>query len=79
MILHELLDKSAYVPPKPKPKKNPASAKKPDTLVDTGTALNRVRRQLRRDAMKTKPQQRCGIFTKIIHYYWHCSKIQLFQ
>jgi len=52
MILHELLGKPAYVPPKQKHKKSPAPAKKPNEPVDTGTALNRVRRQLRRDAMK---------------------------
>ena len=52
MILHELLGKPAYVPPKQKHKKSPAPVKKPNEPVDTGTALNRVRRQLRRDAMK---------------------------
>jgi DEAD/DEAH box helicase domain-containing protein len=54
MILHELLGKSAYVPPKPKPKKSPAHVKKPDKPVDTGAALNRVKRQLRRDTIKNK-------------------------
>ena len=56
MILHELLGKSVYVPPKPKPKKSPPPAKKPVEPVNTRDALNRVRRQLRRDTMKTKYQ-----------------------
>jgi DEAD/DEAH box helicase domain-containing protein len=55
MILHELLGKPPYVPPKFKPQKAPAHApKKPDEPVGTGAALDRVRKQLRRDAMKPK-------------------------
>jgi DEAD/DEAH box helicase domain-containing protein len=52
MILHELLGKSAYIPPKPKPKTSPQAAKRQEQPVDTGAALNRVRRQLRKDTMK---------------------------
>ena len=52
MILHELLGKSTYVPPKPKPKKSSAVVKKQEKAVDTGAALNRVRRKLRKDTMK---------------------------
>ena len=51
MILHELFGKPAYVPPKPKPKSQ-AVVKKQEKPVETGAALNRVKRQLRRDTMK---------------------------
>ncbi|KAF5420602.1 MAG: hypothetical protein C5S41_13280 [Candidatus Methanomarinus sp.] len=54
MILHELLGRSVYLPPESKPKKNPKHVKKPDKPVDTGAALNRVRRLLRRDTIKSK-------------------------
>jgi len=49
MILHELLGRSVYIPPESKSKKRTAHVKKTDKPVDTGAALNRVRRQLRRD------------------------------
>ena len=52
VILHELLGKSPYVPPKPKPKKSPVVVKKHDEPVDTGAALKRVKRQLRKDTIK---------------------------
>ena len=52
VILHELLGKSPYVPPKPTPKKNPTVVKKHDKPVDTGAALKRVKRQLRKDTLK---------------------------
>lgn len=55
IILHELLGKPPYVPPKLKPQKAPAQErKKPDEPVGTGAALDRVRKQLRRDALKPK-------------------------
>jgi hypothetical protein len=46
MILYELLGKPPYVPKKTKPRK------KPDDIP--GAALDRVRSQLRRDALKVK-------------------------
>jgi DEAD/DEAH box helicase domain-containing protein len=56
MILHELLGKPPYVPPKLKPQRAPEhTQKKPDEPAGTGAALDRVRKQLRRDAMK--PQE----------------------
>ncbi len=57
MILHELLGKPPYAPPKPKTQKPPvpptASAQEEsDKPVDVGAALDRVRKRLRRDSMK---------------------------
>ncbi len=55
MILHELLGKPPYVPPKLKPQKAPVNEqRKPDTPESIGAALDRVRSQLRRDALKQK-------------------------
>ncbi len=55
MILHELLGKSPYVPTKLKPQKAPVNEqRKPDTPESIGVALDRVRSQLRRDALKQK-------------------------
>ncbi len=55
MILHELLGKPPYVPPKLKPQKTPANRqRKPDKPENIGAALDRVRSQLRRDALKPK-------------------------
>ena len=51
MILYELLGKPPYVPEKAKPQKSPPR-KKPDDIP--GAALDRVRSQLRRDALKAK-------------------------
>jgi len=51
MILYELLGKPPYVPEKAKPQKSPPR-KKPDDIP--GAALDRVRSQLRRDALKVK-------------------------
>jgi DEAD/DEAH box helicase domain-containing protein len=55
MILHELLGKLPYVPKKAKPQKIPVPPqKKSDDIPNTGAALDRVRSQLRRDALKAK-------------------------
>ena len=64
MILHELLGKSAYVPPKPKPKKSPSPTKKPVESINTKDALNRIRRQLRRDAVLAKIQEAKNVIKK---------------
>jgi len=51
MILYELLGKPPYVPKQAKPRKSPVpTQKKPDDIP--GAALDRVRSQLRRDALK---------------------------
>ena len=53
MILYELLGKPPYVPKKAKPRKSPVpTQKKPDDIP--GAALDRVRSQLRRDALKAR-------------------------
>jgi DEAD/DEAH box helicase domain-containing protein len=55
MILHELLGKPPYMPPKLKPQKIPIPPrKKSDDAPDTGSALDRVRSRLRREALKAK-------------------------
>lgn len=64
MILHELLGKSAYVPPEPKPKESPTPAKKPVESVNTKDALNRVRQQLRRDNALARIQKAQKIISK---------------
>ena len=51
MILHDLLGKPPYVPWKAKLQKSPISREKIEKPVDTGTALDRVRRHLRGDAL----------------------------
>ena len=69
LILHELLGKPPYVPPKPRKPPAPPSVpaqEKPDKPVDTEAALDRVRKRLRRDSMKPKKpaaregSQECG-------------------
>lgn len=69
LILHELLGKPPYIPPKPRKPLTPPPApaqEKPDKPVDTEAALDRVRKRLRRDSMKPqKPTvgedlQECG-------------------
>lgn len=57
MILHELLGKPPYAPPKPKTQKPPVPPtasvqEESDKPVDVGAALDRVRKRLRRDSMK---------------------------
>ncbi len=55
MILHELLGKPPYVPPKLKTQKTPIpEQKEPDKPKGTRAALDRVRSQLRRDALRQK-------------------------
>jgi DEAD/DEAH box helicase domain-containing protein len=58
IILHELLGKPPYVPKKAKPQKSPVPPqKKSDDIPGTGVALDRVRSQLRRDALKIKAKE----------------------
>ncbi len=58
MILHELLGKPPYVPPKLKPQKAPVrEQKEPDKPEGTRAALDRVRSQLRRDVLKVKAKE----------------------
>jgi len=58
MILYELLGKPPYVPKKAKPQKSPVPPqKKSDDIPGTGAALDRVRSQLRRDALKAKTDE----------------------
>jgi DEAD/DEAH box helicase domain-containing protein len=58
MILYELLGKPPYVPKKTKPQKSPVpTQKKSDDIPGTGAALDRVRSQLRRDALKVKAKE----------------------
>ena len=64
MILHELLGKSAYVPPEPKPKDSPTPAKKPVEPVNTKDALNRVRQQLRRDDVLARSKNAQKVISK---------------
>jgi len=65
MILHELLGKPSYVPKKPKPQKNPVPAPaKSDDNLGIGAALDRVRSQLRRDALKSGEPTTKGISPK---------------
>ena len=59
MLLHEILGKAPYIPPEKKEKhlseiraSRPAPEKR-----DTGDALDRVRRQLRRETIKQEPQE----------------------
>jgi DEAD/DEAH box helicase domain-containing protein len=55
MILHELLAKPPYVPPKLKSQKTPVNKQgKLDVPESIGAALDRVRSQLRRDSLKQK-------------------------
>jgi hypothetical protein len=55
MILYELLDKPPYVPPEVKSRKSPVEVPaKAGKAAGTGATLDRVRRQLRRDAMRKK-------------------------
>ncbi len=55
MILHELLAKPPYVPPKLKTQKTHINKQgKPDVPESIGAALDRVRSQLRRDSLKQK-------------------------
>ncbi len=55
MILHELLAKLPYVPPKLKSQKTPINKQgKIDVPESIGTALDRVRSQLRRNSLKQK-------------------------
>jgi DEAD/DEAH box helicase domain-containing protein len=55
MILYELLGKPPYVPKKEKSQKSPVPPqKKSDDIPSTGAALDRVRSQLRRDALKAR-------------------------
>ncbi len=57
IILNELLGKPPYMPKKAKPQKNPVpSPEKSDEPISIGAALDRVRSQLRRDAMKSKSE-----------------------
>ncbi|MBW6441005.1 DEAD/DEAH box helicase [Patescibacteria group bacterium] len=64
MILHELLGKSAYVPPEPKPKESPTPVKKTVEPVNTKDALNRVRQQLRRDDVLARIQNAQKVISK---------------
>jgi DEAD/DEAH box helicase domain-containing protein len=68
MILHELLGKPPYVPPKSRKSSAPPPApaqEESDKPVDVGAALDRVRKRLRRDAMKPEnPTVREGV-TKV--------------
>ncbi len=65
MILHELLGKFSYVPKKPKPQKNPVPLQqKSDDTFGIGAALDRVRSQLRRDALKAREPTTKGISPK---------------
>jgi DEAD/DEAH box helicase domain-containing protein len=54
IILHELLGKPPYIPKKARPQKSQVPQEKPEKHVGVGGALDRVRRQLRRDALKLK-------------------------
>jgi len=59
MILHELLGKPPYTPPKSRKSSAPPPApaqEESDKPVDVGAALDRVRKRLRRDAMKPENQ-----------------------
>jgi len=68
MILHELLGKPPYAPPKSRKSSAPPPApaqEESDKPVDVGAALDRVRKRLRRDAMKPEnPTVRDGV-TKV--------------
>jgi hypothetical protein len=58
MILYELLGKPPYMPKKAKPQKSPVPPqKKSEDIPGTGAALDRVRSQLRRDALKVKTKE----------------------
>ena len=69
MLLHEILGKAPYIPPEKKEKhlsevraSRPAPEKR-----DTGDALDRVRRQLRRETIKQEPPGRTGKKGKDLH------------
>ncbi|MCQ1536414.1 DEAD/DEAH box helicase [Methanosarcina sp. KYL-1] len=57
MLLHELLGKAPYVPPQKKEKhlSEIAASGQSVAVRDSGAALDRVRRQLRREAVKQEP------------------------
>jgi DEAD/DEAH box helicase domain-containing protein len=62
LILYELLGKPPYVPPKLKPQKTPVNEQnRHDNTESIGAALDRVRSQLRRDALKLKESTTKGI------------------
>ncbi|PKL59052.1 MAG: ATP-dependent helicase [Methanomicrobiales archaeon HGW-Methanomicrobiales-5] len=63
MILHELLGKAKYIPSREKPAKPvDYSKKQPEKPVSIGDALNNVRKQLRKDVIKTTNQpSKCNL------------------
>ncbi len=65
MILHELLGKPPYIPKKAKPQESPVPPqKKSDDTPGTRAALDRVRSQLRCDALKAREPETKGILPK---------------
>jgi ATP-dependent helicase YprA (DUF1998 family) len=77
MILHELLGKPPYVPKKAKLQKSPVPPrKKSDDIPGTGAAIDRVRSQLRRDALKARePTTKLSFKLMLIRMlHWPISK-----